>query len=407
MYAIYPELRQTSNSLDSGYNSYPWVPGLWATDFGYQPLYVWVAILCLLLMTFIAAAQRAQTARMLARELSAAYFSGAASDPAERALSIRFQRLRQHIRAEQHSPLVLYNAAAPFRGAGVPYPAWTHAVTIRSRLEQGYETRKPELHNEDVLRCIVARLEQMRIPSAHGSTQAGAVVRDRLRQLSIDECVFLPVDGLPSRAQAPQTRAEFEAHRVSAVEESGDRRRHFVRVQVSGWDGGLVATVYIRVHTQGGLLTLEVAPYVLRPVRSAFQSADRIAHRQRQAGIVAKVAQAIVHVPEAAGCAPLVLWRGVKVVWRLLIGGRASLPEGPALSVRELASDRITSAFQDMDVQRYLKSVRESIANGVVDALREAGCQVDDSALATGIFVGPVGQQQELSALRHAGGGAA
>ncbi|MEU9699804.1 hypothetical protein [Streptomyces sp. NPDC047981] len=408
---IYPGLGQG----DDGPGALPeddvfsWASGLWE-GLGHRPVHVWATVCCVLLMAVAGAAQRAQIAATLGRELSPAEFGDPASDPALRSIGIRFQRLRQLIRMEQSSPLLLYDTAAPFRGAGVPYTSWTHAVGLRPIQEPGSGTHPPsQLLNQEVLEHIRSRMEQIRVPSVLGSAQD--TVRDRLRQLTVEDCVFLPVDGLPHRWLAPQSLAEFEAHRTSSVEEGGEKRRHFLRIQVSSWDDEVILTVYVRVHTQGGLLTLEAAPFVLRPVLSWFRKADRIAHRQRHSGLLAKAARAIARIPITAGSAPLLLWRAAKHSWRVLAGGyEAGLPEGPARSVRELGSERSTGAFQDMDVQRYLESVREGIAQGVADALREAGWQVDEfeaKTLTKGVFIGAAGLQPEPSPVRQAGGGAA
>ncbi|MGW2020442.1 hypothetical protein [Streptomyces sp. NPDC001927] len=407
---IYPDLgsRKDGFGTDSPDDAFTWVSDLWM-GLGHRPGQWWAAVCCVLLMAVAGALQRAQTASTLGRELSPQEFGEPALDPAVRAIGIRFQRLRQLIRMEQTSQLLLYDTAAPFRGAGVPYASWTHAVSLRPNREPGIESRPPsQLLNQEVLEHIRSRMEQIRVPSALGSAQDA--VRDRLRQLTLEDCVFLPVDGLPRRWLAPQSLAEFESHRASAVEEGGEKRRHFLRIQVSSWDDEVVLTAYVRVHTQGGLLTLEAASFVLWPVLPWFREADRIAHRHRHSGLLSKAAQAIVRIPITAGTAPLLLWRSVKHSWRLLFGGYdVSLPEGPARSVRELASERRTGAFQDMDVQRYLESVREGIAQGVVDALREAGWQADEfeaKTLTKGIFNGETGLPADLSPLRQAGGGA-
>ncbi|MEU9998411.1 hypothetical protein [Streptomyces sp. NPDC050848] len=412
---IYPGLGTRSDSLGAASQDdvFSWISGLWM-GLGHRPVHWWATVCCVLLMAVAGALHRAQIAAILGRELSPQDFGEPAIDPAVRAIGIRFQRLRQLIHREQTSLLLLYDTAAPFRGAGVPYPSWTHAVSLRPNREPGFESRTPsQLLNQEVLTRIRLRMERIRTHSALGSAQD--TVRDRLRQLTVDDCVFLPVDGLPHRWLAPQSLDELEAHRASAVEEGGEKRRHFLRIQVSSWDDEVVLTVYVRVHTQGGLLTLEAAPFVLRPVLSWFREADRIAHRQRHSGFLAKAAQASVRIPVTAGSAPLLLWRAAKHSWRLLVGGyEAGLPEGPAMSVRELASERRTGAFQDMDIERYLESVREGIAQGVGDALREAGWQVDEfeaKALTKGIFIGATGLQpglqSDLSPTWQAGGGAA
>ncbi|MGX1855147.1 hypothetical protein [Streptomyces sp. NPDC055299] len=338
-------------------------------------LAVWVAVLLPLMLAVLVALQRGQFARALACELSRERFPDVMSDPAERAEGFRFQRLRERVRIEQHGPLVMYRAADPFCGAGDSYRTWSLTVELNPRTD-----RTPEpLDNSAILARIVPLVEALRVPSPHGSPEVAAAVRDRLRALEIDECVFLPAEGLPTRAAAPYAPEAFEAHRRDAVEEGGETRRHFLRIRVGGWNEGIVATVFVRVHTQGGMLMMEVAPHVLWPLRQLFQDADRLAHQYRHHHHFGKAVWALTRTPRSAGDAVLTLGRGLLSAWRLATAGHgAALPEGPGAAVRELGSYGDSSLFQDMDVARYLKTVQQRVAAGVTTALHEAGYQTDE-----------------------------
>ncbi|MEU7205031.1 hypothetical protein [Streptomyces sp. NPDC045470] len=353
--------------------------------FAAQPLNAWLALALPFVLAWAVGAQHGHIAKALTTELSRARFPDAAADPAERAENVRFQRLRHRIRTEQHGPLVMYRAADPFCGAGTPYETWSLSVELRPRKDAapdpagGADGGPVPLDNDTVLQRIIPLVAALREPSAHGSPQAAAAVRDRLRELEIDECVFLPVAGLPSRDAAPYGPDGFAAHRARAVEEGGETRRHFLRVRVGGWGEGIVVTVFVRVHTQGGMLMLEVAPHVLWPVRALYREADRIAHRYRRNNPFGKAVWALAQTPRSAGRAVTSLWRGFVSAWSLLTGGHGgALPDGPAASVRELGSDGDASLFQEMDVTRYLKSIQDRVAGGVRSALYEAGWQTDE-----------------------------
>ncbi|MFC8514119.1 hypothetical protein [Streptomyces sp. NPDC057257] len=336
-----------------------------------HPWQAWITLAVFALIGWCVHAQRNQFSRALAAELSAQRFPDAAGDPAEQADNHRFQRLKQRIRAEQHAPLIMYHEARPFCGAGAAYDTWVLAVELRPD-----ELKKQQpLSNRAILERVRPLLEQLRIPSEF----AGQGVRDRLRWLEIDECVFLPAEGLLSREQAPYNQQAFEEHRARAVEEGAEKRRHFLRIRVGGWEEELVVTVFVRIHTQGRMLMLEIAPHVLTPVRSDFKDADRTAHRFRNNNALGKAAGAATLVPGSAGRALAQLGRGAVYVWRLLTGGYAgALPDGPALSVRELGSVAVGSTFQEMDVRRYLKSVQDRVANGVRIALAESGYETGE-----------------------------
>ncbi|MFF9621909.1 hypothetical protein [Streptomyces griseosporeus] len=331
----------------------------------------WLTLAVLALIALCLHGRRSQFARALAAELSPQRFPDAASDPAEQAENQRFQRLKQRIRTEQHAPLVMYHDARPFCGAGAAYDTWVLAVELKPE-----ELKKPQpLSNRTVLEKVRPLLEQLRVPAEH----AGPGVRDRLRWLEIDECVFLPAEGLLHREQAPYTPEAFEEHRARAVEEGGEKRRHFLRIRVGGWEEELVVTVFVRIHTQGRMLMLEIAPHVLTPVRQDFKDADRTAHRFRHNNALGKAAAALAQVPGSAGRSLASLGRGLVYAWRLLTGGYAgALPDGPALSVRELGSVPAGSLFQEMDVARYLRSVQDRVANGVRAALAESGYETGE-----------------------------
>ncbi|MFI7500345.1 hypothetical protein ACIBVL_17960 [Streptomyces sp. NPDC049687] len=335
------------------------------------PLRAWLAVGVFLLAAACTIAQRDRFTRALADELSLQRFPDAAADPAEHAEGRRFQRLKHRIRLEQHAPLIMYHEARPFCGAGTSLDPWVLAVELRP---DGMKKQLP-LSNRTVLEKIRPRLERLRLPAEH----AGPSARDRLRWLEIDECVFLPVEGLLRRAEAPYDPGEFENHRARAVEEGAEKRRHFLRIRVGGWEEELVVTVFVRIHTQGRMLMLEIAPHVLTPVREEFKNADRTAHRFRNNSVVGKTVWALAQSPGSGVRAVATVGRSLRYLWQLLTGGYSgALPDGPALSVRELGAAPAGSLFQDMDVERYLKSVQDRIAHGVKAALAESGYQTGE-----------------------------
>ncbi|MFF0885522.1 hypothetical protein [Streptomyces sp. NPDC003456] len=340
-------------------------------DGAVRPLQAWLALVLFVAVALCTGAQRSQFVRALGGELAPERFADAASDPAENAEGGRFRRMRDRIRSEQHEPLIMYHEAHPFCGAGAAYDTWVLAVELRP--EESQKTRP--LSNRTVLDTIRPLLEGLRLPAEY----AGVTVRDRLRWLEIDECVFLPAEGLARREDAPYDRTAFETHRSRAVEEGAEKRRHFLRVRVGGWEEELVVTVFIRVHTQGRMLMLEIAPHVLQPIRADFKDSDRTAHRFRHNSAFGKATWAVGQVPRSAFRSVVTLFQGAAYGWQLLTAGHANaLPDGPALSVRELGAASTGSLFQQMDVDRYLRSVQDRIAHGVRAALAAHGYQTGE-----------------------------
>ncbi|MCF3131965.1 hypothetical protein IPZ69_16685 [Streptomyces olivochromogenes] len=333
----------------------------------------WGTLCTFALLALCAGFQRGQFSRVLAAELSPLRFPDAHGDPAEQNENFRFQRLKQRIRLEQHSPLVMYHPARPFCGAGAAHGPWALAVELSpiKGMQQRPISNRAIL---DKIRPFVEGLRQSPESSRYGT-------RDRLRRLEIDECVFLPAEGLRRRVDASYNVHAFEEHRACAVEEGGEQRRHFLRVRVAGWEEELVVTVFVRIHTQGHMLMLEVAPHTLTPIRKAFKNADRTAHGFRTNNSLGKGAWAVARVPGSAAGSLAVLGTAVVHGWRRNIGGyEHALPDGPALSVRELGSEPAGSLFQQMDVSRYLQAIQHRIVNAVQCALAESGYRTDEFA---------------------------
>lgn len=336
-----------------------------------KPWQTWITLVVFVLVALCLARRRSQFARAVRAELSPQRFPDAAGDPAERTENGPVQHLKNRIRTEQHAPLIMYHEARPFCGAGAAHETWVLAVELRPDSDKDQQP----LSNRAVLEKVRPMLERLRVPAEH----AAGVVRDRLRQMEIDECVFLPAHGLQRREDTPYTPRAFEEHRARAVEEGAEKRRHFLRIRVGGWDEELVVTVFVRVHTQGSMLMLEVAPHVLLPVRADFKEADRAAHRFLHHRRLRKAAWALTRVPRSFGDALAVLVRAAEYTWQLVtVRYMGARPEGPRQSVRELGSAPTGSQFQDMDGARYLKTIQDRIANGVRAALAESGYQTGE-----------------------------
>lgn len=381
----------------------------------------WAALLIPTAMAAAVALHREHVARVLSGDLAPQTFAAPADDPAERSGSARFQRVRELIRREQHAPVILYHDQHPFLGAGTAHATWTLAVELRPR--EG-RTAVP-LDNRVILERIRPLVENLRTPSARTPARSSAVprqsaeVRDRLRGLELDECVFVKATGLRGRSLAPHGEAHFERERAAAVEEAGEVRRHFLRIRVGAWQEEVVTTVFVRVHTQGGMLMLEFAPHVLRPIRPDFRAIDRLTDSHRRGGLPGKALWALARTPTTAGRVLIHGFRMLAFFLRIYTGAyAAAIPDGPWRSVRELGSDDGASLFQEMDVSRYLKSVEDRVANGVRQALDEAGWETGEfeqkiiNVSGGGIFIESaqdsaitVGDNNTVSNTRGNGGG--
>ncbi|MVO83614.1 hypothetical protein GPA10_02255 [Streptomyces sp. p1417] len=348
-----------------------------------------------------------------------------------------YGRIERCIRREQDASLTLYDVNRPFVGAGTPRKPWSVVLELKRAAAEGdgtgadgagpgpaganggvprQQTAPVTLTANDVIAMIEPRLEALR-------TSAAATSRDRLRQLEIEEFVYLPAGvgrdeevytGEGTRQALVYARDQADRHLDESAGEGGEARRHFLRIRVGAWNEQVVVTLLVRVHTQGGMLVLEVVPHVLGPVRSEFRAVDalvagepdgplRDAARAVVAAPVHSVALGITalrwlpslggalrlwltapaadrrHAPRPAGTAG-----ALRSLGRLLRAGAARLwpepgraPDAPLVSLRQVAATDDLSLFQEMDVARYTRTLQDRIGEGVRDALKEGGYRTD------------------------------
>ena len=140
----------------------------------------------------------------------------------------------------------------------------------------------------------------------------------------------------------------------------------------------MIVTILLRVHTQGGMLVLEVIPHVLGPVRAEFGRGDAIAARA-EGGLVRGALSALLTAPVASVATAVSVGRTASSFFRLLMVDPRDLPpDGPAASVRELGTRKAVLLFQEMDISRYVKTVQDRIVNGAREALKSQGYETGE-----------------------------
>ncbi|MFD9910891.1 hypothetical protein, partial [Streptomyces sp. NPDC059063] len=206
----------------------------------------------------------------------------------------RYAALAACIRREQDAPLTLYDVNRPFVGAGTPRKPWSVVLELKrddsknGKSGTGGESApdgglprqgvRAPLTARDVITMIEPRLKALR-------RSAGVTSKDRLRHLEIDEFVYLPsgagrdeelFTGQDDRTALVYDADEARRHIAEAAGEGGEARRHFLRIRVGAWNEQVVVSLLVRVHTQGGMLVLEVVPHVLGPVMAEFREVDTV-----------------------------------------------------------------------------------------------------------------------------------
>nr|WP_107909514.1 hypothetical protein [Streptomyces chartreusis] len=315
------------------------------------------------------------------------------------------------IHREQQAPVTLYDLEKPFIGMGACRKSWSFAMELRKLPEEtrgqvpaqssaangagaGLARRTTErLTASAALDMIEPQLIELRESAARTG-------RDRLRDLEIERFLYLPggvgrdeevevggVDDAAAFAATPRGRGQggrpvYDPEQIAAqldeaVDEGGEARRVFLRVRVGAWHEQLVVTVLVRVHTQGGMLVLEVEAYVLGPIRKEFRGVDALVERLPEKWPSAAL-RALRHAP-AIGVTCAIGALGS--VYREIASGWSDgdeVPDVPRVSLRAAAAQKDLSIFQETDAERYIKTIQERIAGGVRVALREHGYRTEE-----------------------------
>lgn len=310
----------------------------------------------------------------------------------------QYRRIGAAIDREQHASLTIYDPFRPFVGAGEPYQPWSVVAELKGRKAWGAAPKPVDparpaagpvgaslLTGREVVELIKPRLEALRASAAETS-------RDRLRFLEVDEVVYLPVG--VARGRVRYEPARIQEHLDDAVGEGAEGRRHFLRVRLGAWDEQVGISLLVRVHTQGGMLVLEVVPHVLSPVRPEFRSVDVVAARGEGSGLRDAVIAVLTSPAAGVAAGSSLVSTALSVFRTWLTLPQHALPDGPVTSVRELGSVKEVSLFQEMDISRYVRTLQDRIASGVQEALRTKGYETGEfeqyvvSVSGGGVFIG-------------------
>lgn len=362
-----------------------------------------------LVITLIGWQHQASHRKALCRWLSKWTFPTAAQPGLPQGLP--YDDLVPSIHREQQAPVTLYDLEKPFIGMGARRKSWSFAMELRKLPEEtrgqvpaqsgaangagaGLARRTTErLTASAALDMIEPQLIELRESAARTG-------RDRLRDLEIERFLYLPggvgrdeevevggVDDAAAFAATPRGRGQggrpvYDPEQIAAqldeaVDEGGEARRVFLRVRVGAWHEQLVVTVLVRVHTQGGMLVLEVEAYVLGPIRKEFRGVDALVERLPEKWPSAAL-RALRHAP-AIGVTCAIGALGS--VYREIASGWSDgdeVPDVPRVSLRAAAAQKDLSIFQETDAERYIKTIQERIAGGVRVALREHGYRTEE-----------------------------
>ncbi|MFH8618842.1 hypothetical protein ACH4E8_27775 [Streptomyces sp. NPDC017979] len=324
----------------------------------------WAAVVFPLLLSIPVWAHRRAVERVACDELGDTVF--ATRPRQEIGGPAWLRRIGRVIDREQRSRIVLYDPDQPFAGLGQAVDPWSMVI----RLDPEPGAAPSPLDAAEVLDSMKDKLHGLaRSPVSTAS-------RDRLRAMEVDEVVYLPAG--PPREEVDHGEAAVAGHLNGSIGEGSEARRHFLRIQVGAPELQTVS-VLVRVHTLGETLTVEFVPHVLGALKPHFSLVDDLVGQGRSLPAVS-VARALLVSPAAGVPAVLSVLgtanRAITAIRLRRASGNtlATLPSnGAVTSVREIAAAQKSSLLEDMDANRYLKTLQDRVAAGILQTMRAKG----------------------------------
>lgn len=302
---------------------------------------------------------------VVARSLSRDGFRPeAAPTPTDPRRKRRVQQIAEH----RDGNVLVYSGFSPFVGCGVPIGGWSFAVDVTRAAE---DAERPAAFATSQLRDHVT----------------GALKALKWPAIRIDEVVI--VSGRDLRGDrrfladpyhAPSSRVDPGVIEAMLADPE-DRARPYLHAQVAGWDGDLIASLFLRLVQLPCSLFVEASYSLLAPVQDKFHEADRLPPQPTVGHLVRLAWQAtigflvrLVAAPFRVGAAVV---SPIRRAWRDLaerraIAGDLTFDYGADISVRELVSDKeFQRYFQRLDKEMYVKVLEKRVLDAVVEFLRD------------------------------------
>jgi len=265
--------------------------------------------------------------------------------------------------------LTLYSKFPPFVGYGNVSSSWSFAVDV-TKPDRGSQPRPFSVH--DVYDSVKAGLAELDLPGLEVTERVfvnGRDIRDDRR--------FLPD---PHAGPAISVSDECLRDLMALPEE---RARPYLTIGMTGWQGDLAVTMFIRFLLSRTDLFVEAAHAVMPPLREEFKAIDDRNPDMQPGEFMALVLGGLIST------IPRLLGSIGGIGHELNSEGRRdhkrrrveeSADYGALLSIREEAADRKWQRyFQVLDDARYVKVIQQRIFRSLTEFLDEH--DVDTSSL--------------------------
>ncbi|MDA3642423.1 hypothetical protein LZ318_20985 [Saccharopolyspora indica] len=329
--------------------------------------------------------------------------------PANRRAAARLAEVADQDRGN----LTVFADYAPFAGYGITIDNWSFTLNVAKAVE-----------GEDVVEFTVQELHDFIAGSVRQLGLPGVLVEDRVFVSGLDLLHELepPVRQaiLPEELAAPASHVD-DTLLARLREDAECRARPYLTVRVTGWNGDLVVTMFLRfvLSPQKDLLFVEANYSLLPPVKRRYQQVDQLLRSPtpRQLGRIAvlslvRLVPAVFEgVQRVFGILGSPLAQAVKSMReRREITQERTFNYGAAMSLREAAADnRYHRYFQQLDKEMYAKLAERRVMDTLEQFLADHNVDTSDlserqtTILNNGVYVTGQGKLNAMSVAAGAG----
>jgi hypothetical protein len=270
------------------------------------------------------------------------------------------RQLARVAESDRAGNVTVYSAFSPFVGYGKITSSWSFAVDVTAPRRDA--TPRP-FTVEALYDHVEAELAELDLP--------GMEIGERLFVNGLD----IRGDNRFLQTQAgPPVTSVNENLLAALMADPEERARPYLTVSMTGWQGDLVTTTFVRFLLSRTDLFVEAARTAVPPLRPGFKVVDEIemapADGEFSAMLKASFKQTI---PLLLG-SPRAVWHELRKGSRREAKRRqmARRPDyGALISVREAAADTDWQRyFQVFDHSRYIKVIEQRIFGSLIEFLR-------------------------------------
>ncbi|MFF1818160.1 hypothetical protein ACFVWG_12745 [Kribbella sp. NPDC058245] len=346
--------------------------GVWSVYTGRPLIFVLATALCWVVVvgeTLVA------TYGVVAHELHPARFK---PDQLPRPYNDGQRRRLVQIAEAQQGNVNVYSAYKPFAGSGRLVDAWSMVLDTH-RAAEGREVETfTVLEVHDFVRDQLRDLRTGTVTMTDRVFVDGRDLRDDLRFL-------------PQQVGAPVTSVDPALLRSLTIA-SEDRARPYLCIQVSGWQGQLVHSTFLRFVLTPHDLFIEASHFLLTPVRDEFQEVDRLLPEPTAGQALRIGGRALRRTPGHLFRAPVTTIAHLfgsmteeqqRTRQKKEILNALRFDHGAPVSPRETVSDGwYQRYFQQLDDNWYTKVINKRLLQSFNEFLDSKGIHTDELAQA-------------------------